>query len=705
MNTFHLQALMNKSCKRNLRKCETRHIVRAQALHTRTWRIRQSETEAYLLDLSDNRQGVRRINSLHSSVNNTSLVSDRRGNIKGEQMGKTKKSSSKGIRDYFTSSRTYPLKDAKQTVTHNLSDSARLTKLTDSSEKTKKVQTKGENECSKLQARGHQEIGNLKKRKHKKDDQDWKGSDDSFCETSSHEASPRKKKKRKLERTEMNIACKISTEDAPETSRKKKKKSSRSRRSSIDPHGTQDVGVMTEWVERKPETNGKRKEHVEKNKNEVRHKGSSISPERPKVVESIRRRTPPIETDDDEDDEDYEERPSVNKKTGIKYKKKRYKKGEEKSIDPCLLEELKEFVPNAESRHYNDINKMIIYDLPRYRKFKKKGVPLNRGRFTVEESETLKKNVENFMALTGIDSATKLFFTHYYMDEQDKIKKLKRVHRFFERIAEGIPRSCHDVYARGRRVFDSCNHKGKFSKEEIRSLCKLQTLYGNNWKKISELTGRSAISLEKRYSQITLKEGKWCTAELRRLLEAVREHIVSQCKATNNDSLIVSREMFYKRLPWQKIAAKVETRCWTKCREKWLSVLTVKMSSGLLNAGDNATELKVKLIKAMYELQVDDVACVNWDDLTTVIGDVPPSFLQRNWLKLKILHVPNWQNKSFADIVDFLHENVLPKFEKDLEDQSSKTQLGKNHKETFLLSDILPELDDDYEDDSDSDSS
>ncbi|XP_036454480.1 transcription termination factor 1-like [Colossoma macropomum] len=620
-------------------------------------------------------------------------------------MGKTK-NTSKGFDDSFlemSPTRTHesPLKDAWPTVTdtRNLPNSARLMTLTGSSKKAKKMQKKGENECSQLQAKGHQENGNLKKRKQLKDEKDLKGADGSLGETSPHEASPRKKKKQQLEQTEVNITCEVSTKDASETSRKKKKKSSR-RSSSVDPHDTQEVSVTMEWEESETKNNGKREEHVKKKKNKVKRKDSSILAEQLKDVESIHTHTAPIETD-----EVYKEPASPMRQTGTAFTKKKYSKGDEKMIDRHLLEELKEFVPNVESRSLNDINKMINYDLPRYKEFKKEGFPLNRGRFTVEENETLRKNVENFMALTGIDSATKLFFTHYFKEEQENIKKLKRVHKFFERIAEGIPRSCHDVYARGRRVFDSSNHKGKFSEEEIHTLCKLHTMYGNNWKRISELTGRSAISLEKRYSQIAVKEGRWSPKEIRRLLRAVRDHIVNQLQlgATNEDSFIVSREMLYKRLPWQKIAAKVETRSWTKCREKWMSVLAVKMSSGAVNAGENSDEVKVKLIKAMYEMQVDDVAYVNWDDLTTVIGDVPPSYVQRKWHKLKVCHVPNWQNKSFGDTIDFLYENVLPHLEKELEHHGGETRLNENQKETFLLSEIFPDINEDDDDDDDED--
>ncbi|TSN86040.1 Transcription termination factor 1 [Bagarius yarrelli] len=347
-------------------------------------------------------------------------------------------------------------------------------------------------------------------------------------------------------------------------------------------------------------------------------------------------------------------------------------------IDAKLLSEIKEFMPNIESKEVMSIRKIIKYDLPRFKEFKNQGISLNHGRFTAQENERLKKNVKDFMALTAIDSPIKLFFTCRFKQEQENIKKLKWLHKFFERIAEGIPRSCYYVYARGRKMFDEQNYRGEFSKEELHTLNKLHNLHGNNWKKISELTGRSAISLEKRYKQIADKEGPWSNKEVQRLLRGVRDYVVSQIPgaAESNSSLRVMKETLYKRLPWQKIAMKVKTRSWTQCREKW-----------------------------MYEMDVDDPACVNWEDLTALIGDVPPAYLQRKWHKLKVCNVPDWQRKCFADIVDFLYEKVLPELEKKLLSLKGldETQHTTDD-ESYLFSDIFKDVNEDEDvDDDDSD--
>uniref|UniRef100_W5KQQ7 Transcription termination factor 1, tandem duplicate 1 n=1 Tax=Astyanax mexicanus TaxID=7994 RepID=W5KQQ7_ASTMX len=396
--------------------------------------------------------------------------------------------------------------------------------------------------------------------------------------------------------------------------------------------------------------------------------------------------------------------------TGFGTKKNNKKERVSKEIDQGLLEELKQFVPNVGSRVQADINKMIQYDLPRYKEFQKKGIPLNHGRFTMAENEILKKNVEDFLALTGIDSGTKLFYSQRFEEEKSAINKLKKNHKFFEAIAKGIPRSCHDIYTRGRKIFDDSTCKGRFTQTEIDQLCKLQTLHGNNWKKISELTGRSAVSLEKRYSQITKRLGVWSQKELQRLLGAVREYIISevQPRPSNIRSLQVSREMLYKGLPWRNISEKVKTRSWIKCREKWMSILAAKMSSGASGEYKRTTnEGRIMLIKAMYQMQAEDVADVDWDQLSALFGDVPPCYVQKKWNRLKVCFVPNWQSKCFADTIDFLYHKVLPCFESNglYHPDHDILQLKETQAKNFLFTDIFPDISDqdDYDDDDDDD--
>lgn len=59
--------------------------------------------------------------------------------------------------------------------------------------------------------------------------------------------------------------------------------------------------------------------------------------------------------------------------TGTLKRRKKKNRSEEPLVDPNLLNELKEFCPKIESRDPSEINKMIVYDLPRFKEFKKQG--------------------------------------------------------------------------------------------------------------------------------------------------------------------------------------------------------------------------------------------------------------------------------------------------------------------------------------------
>ncbi|XP_061117706.1 transcription termination factor 1-like [Conger conger] len=354
------------------------------------------------------------------------------------------------------------------------------------------------------------------------------------------------------------------------------------------------------------------------------------------------------------------------------------------------MDELKEFIPGVEKKSTHSVYHLVKYDLLRFREFKKAGVGLKRGRYTVDELARLKKNVEDFLALTGIDSCSKLFFPSRFPDEKAEITKLKSQYKFHLRLSDGICRPWHDIYNKGRKLFDTCKI-GRFTDDEINSLLKLQQLHGNKWTKISELTNRSSAALEKRYAQLCKNKGPWSEYELQSLEKAVRDHVVTLAEA-RDDGPMVRRDQLYSNLPWTEVAQKVGTRSWVQCRSKWMYVLNKRMSAGIEDQHGYDTLLnRIRLIRRLYALGIDDVADINWEDLTKMFGDVTPHFVQTRFHRLKAKLVPQWHTLSFGEIVDFLYEKALPQLEK-LQEPESGTGGRSTQQESFLLSEIFGEV-------------
>uniref|UniRef100_A0A1A8FSB8 Transcription termination factor, RNA polymerase I n=1 Tax=Nothobranchius korthausae TaxID=1143690 RepID=A0A1A8FSB8_9TELE len=386
-----------------------------------------------------------------------------------------------------------------------------------------------------------------------------------------------------------------------------------------------------------------------------------------------------------------EEKKKSKKKKGKKRQENDQDENGEERINWVLVDQLQEFIPDVKTQASDVTKKMLKYDLHRFQSFREQGVALRFGRYSKAENQKIVENVSDFLALTGISSATDLLFPQRLQDKGLEIKRLRAQHHFFESIADGIPRPCAKVYSRARKIFDSRNYLGRYSENEMKDLKKFQKLYGNKWNVISELMGRSMMSLQKRFVTLDAEAGQWTEDEMSRLKEAVKDYLESLVPR-DSPSTALTLDQLCKNLPWKDISLKVQTRSWVQCRVKWFIFLKHQMTRNVHNRGPESFRAKICLINTLYNMDVDDPVDIDWDEVAQAVGRATPFSVQQMFTALKRHRVPNWSRLSYADIIDYLKCHEVPYLTSKLKIWDERAELQVQQGENrYYVSDIFDE--------------
>ncbi|XP_072287671.1 transcription termination factor 1 [Pyxicephalus adspersus] len=368
--------------------------------------------------------------------------------------------------------------------------------------------------------------------------------------------------------------------------------------------------------------------------------------------------------------------------------------------DVALLEE---YFPNIRSKSGKFVIDLLHYELKRIKEAKARGIKFETGRFDSAEDEMIKKNVEEFVNLVGLESGEVLFHSYMFPEMKGTIEKLKKRYHFRQRIAHGLARTLAEVYTRAAKLYDLSSTKGRFSEEEVKKLQKGVMLYGHQWTTVGKLIGRNRKHTQLKASQLKREftGGKWSSKEINRLIQAVKENVLDSLKklkgkdVTNWESQKVPKEMLFSGIPWVKIEEKVETRNWTHCKSKWNDLLLIRMNDGVSPfEGVVGWQTHIDIIRWLGESKLHK-GQVNWTKMAADIGNIPPAVLQQKIYKMKARHVPDWQSLSFKEIVDYLYTEFLPKLEARLAPKLVDGIDVPEKKDEFLFGDIFRKYVDD----------
>jgi hypothetical protein len=206
-------------------------------------------------------------------------------------------------------------------------------------------------------------------------------------------------------------------------------------------------------------------------------------------------------------------------------------------------------------------------------------VGLRNGKFTKEESETIKKAVEEYCSLKGIN-------IQRLCSECDHKAELKGA---WTEIAQCLPhRSVQAVYRHGLRQLHPYK-RGAWTDDECEQLLNMVTLHGKKWASIGTKINRSADACRDKYREMSeyFVRGRWKTTEVQQLKKLIHEHLQVD-KDLDWRELGKYAEANGLKVAWSIISKKMGNRSRLSCFKKWQKM------TGLLSPSDGGSEQQYK---------------------------------------------------------------------------------------------------------------
>lgn len=182
------------------------------------------------------------------------------------------------------------------------------------------------------------------------------------------------------------------------------------------------------------------------------------------------------------------------------------------------------------------------------------------GKFSKEESEKVRKAVEDYCAMKQVSVAR-------LCSECDHKAELKGA---WMEITKHIPdRSVQSVYRHGLRQLHPFK-RGAWTDDECEALVSLVQRTGKKWAAIQVKLNRSADSCRDKFREMSddYIRGRWKENETEALKKLIRDHLSADPNADIKElGKMVNAEGI--KIPWSSISKRMEKRSRLSCFKKW----------------------------------------------------------------------------------------------------------------------------------------
>ncbi|XP_078685616.1 uncharacterized protein LOC144918586 [Branchiostoma floridae x Branchiostoma belcheri] len=321
---------------------------------------------------------------------------------------------------------------------------------------------------------------------------------------------------------------------------------------------------------------------------------------------------------------------------------------------------------------------------------KEKGVTVRFGHFSRREKAILKKNMESFCEMHGVEDNRTLLFPHQY-PEKKNLKKLIHESGMFRHLAQGLNRPLWNVYTKARYMFSNPEKSGKFSPEDDKLLLRLYKQHGPRWARISRSMGRFEDHIKQRFRNMKGKgknRGAWSAKENKMLIRAVQA-VTGQEDISN----------VTQNINWQACSDMMNTvRGAKQCYEHWLVLLnwlSFQQGSPIWNP-----ERDAQLIDEIYKSEAEFDYDIDWQDIAKNMDWLKHHMQARRRFRRLKLRVPDCDRQDMDGILDYLKEDLKKKVQEWMKTKEKRASLPRPAKSgPFIFTDDEDDDDDDSDDD------